>query len=101
MIGKDEMVNRVAERTKIAKPKVKAVLSAFFDEVVTAIHEGQSLKLHGFFSFYVSHLEPKECRDPRTGETIMSKPKMKLVVSKSAKVKNALEYDEDQEHLKN
>src|SRR2546426_3892980 len=67
---KAEFVDQVAETMQLPKNKTKAVIMRFLQGIMDALHTGDKVELRGFGSFRLRHRQPREGRNPRTGETV-------------------------------
>ncbi|MDQ3855629.1 MAG: HU family DNA-binding protein [Chloroflexota bacterium] len=70
MPGKTELINAVAEKTKLTKSDVTRVLDETLNEMRSALNNGESVTLRGFGTFKVSERAARTGRNPRTGEPI-------------------------------
>ena len=52
-----------------------AVVDIFFDEMANALKNGDRVEIRGLFSLYVKNYKSYVGRNPKTGETVMVKPK--------------------------
>ena len=67
---KSELIDAVAERTKITKSRAEQVVNCVFDSMTTALERGEGIEIRGFGSFTVRKYKAYEGRNPRTGETV-------------------------------
>src|SRR6266702_8613902 len=67
---KAELVDQVAATVQLPKNKIEAVITAFLQSIVEALHEGDKVELRGFGSFRLRHRQARAGRNPRTGATI-------------------------------
>jgi len=72
---KSELIEAVAERTRLAKAKAEILVNCIFDVMVEALARGEGIELRGFGSFSVREYKPYEGRNPRTGAPVHVKPK--------------------------
>ena len=74
-----ELVDKVADRNGISKAEADRIVVSVFEEIMTAVTEGESVTLIGFGTFKAADSAPRTCRNPSTGEAIhipaMRKPK--------------------------
>ena len=80
-MNKTELVAAMAEKTELSKKDAEKALKAFTDVVAEELKKGEKVQLVGFGTFEVAEREPREGRNPRTGET------MTIAASKSPKFK--------------
>jgi DNA-binding protein HU-beta len=76
---KNELADKVAERTGMAASQARQAVEATIDVVSDELAGGGEVALAGFGKFSVSHRAAREGRNPSTGETI------KIAASKAAK----------------
>ena len=69
-MNKTDLVNVVADATKLAKKDVDAVIAATFNAITEALKAGDKVQLIGFGTFEVKETAEREGRNPKTGETI-------------------------------
>ena len=67
---KADLVDHVAAAVQLPKKKTEAVITAFLQSIVEALHEGNKVELRGFGSFRLRHRQARAGRNPRTGATI-------------------------------
>lgn len=86
-MNKKELVAAVAEKSGFTKKDTAIVVDAFIDAVVEALAKREDVKLSGFGTFTTVDRAPRECRNPQTGETMMSEAKVapKMKFSKAVK----------------
>ncbi|HEY2141429.1 MAG TPA: HU family DNA-binding protein [Solirubrobacteraceae bacterium] len=76
---KNELADRVAERTGLAASQARQVLETTIDLVSDELAGGGEVALAGFGKFSVSQRAARQGRNPSTGETI------NIAASKAAK----------------
>ncbi|NLC92671.1 MAG: HU family DNA-binding protein [Treponema sp.] len=80
-MNKTELVNAIAEDTKLTKKDTQAFLKSFLDNVEKSLKNDDSVQLIGFGTFSVGKREARSGRNPKTGAT------MKIAASKYPKFK--------------
>lgn len=70
MARKTELVDAVAESTKVSKADVGRVLDAATEEIARAVEGGETVALRGFGTFRLAERAARKGRNPRTGEDI-------------------------------
>lgn len=80
-MNRDELVNAIAEETKLTKKDALAAVKAFMDAVSKELAKGGSVQLIGFGTFSVGERASRTGRNPKTGATI------KIPSSKTPKFK--------------
>jgi integration host factor subunit beta len=72
---KSELIEVIAERTKITKSRAELVVNCIFDTMSDALRQGQGIEIRGFGSFTIRHYKPYTGRNPRTNRPVPVGPK--------------------------
>ena len=80
-MNKSELVDAIAEETKLSKKDTEAFVKSFVDVVSKALKKGDDVALVGFGTFAVTKRAARTGHNPKTGETI------KIAASKTPKFK--------------
>ena len=80
-------------REKIAqfmpsKKEATVIVNKLFDEMLTALINGEKVVITGFGSFNLLVTQPKKGRNPKTGDTILIEPKKKIKFKQSKEIFN-------------
>lgn len=75
VMNKSELIEAVAEKTKITKKRAEDVVNLIFDSMIEAMAKGDRIEIRGLGSFVVKEYGAYTGRNPRTGESIEVKPK--------------------------
>jgi integration host factor subunit beta len=68
---KSELIARLAERNPhLYQRDVERIVTTIFDEIAGALARGDRVELRGFGAFSVKRRDPRQGRNPRTGETV-------------------------------
>ncbi|MFW6050021.1 MAG: HU family DNA-binding protein [Myxococcota bacterium] len=67
---KSELIDAVAQRTKITKSRAEQVVNTVFDTMTGALEGGEGIEIRGFGSFTVRHYKAYNGRNPRTGKPV-------------------------------
>lgn len=67
---KSELIDAVAQRTKITKSRAEQVVNCVFESMTQALERGEGIEIRGFGSFTVRHYKPYNGRNPRTGKPV-------------------------------
>ena len=81
---KSELIEAVAERTKITKSRAELVVNCVFDAMTSALERGEGIEIRGYGSFTVRSYKPYDGRNPRTGNQV-SVPSKRLPFFKVGK----------------
>ncbi len=69
-MNKTELVNAVALKSELTKKDADKAVAAVLDAIKEAVAAGDKVQLIGFGTFEAKERAARECRNPRTGETI-------------------------------
>ena len=69
-MNKSELVAAIAEKAEMSKKDAEKALKAFEDVVTETLAADGKVQLVGFGTFDVRERSEKQCRNPRTGETM-------------------------------
>ncbi len=69
-MNKTELVNAVALKSELTKKDAEKAVSAVLDAIKEAVASGDKVQLVGFGTFESRERAARDCRNPRTGETI-------------------------------
>lgn len=72
---KSELIEAVAEKTKMTKSSAEMVVNAVFDTMAEALEQGKGIEIRGFGSFTVRSYRAYSGRNPRTGAAVDVTPK--------------------------
>ena len=68
---RSELIILVAERLSYLTHKdAEIIVDTIFYSMVDCLAQGERIEIRGFGSFAVKHRDPREGRNPRTGETV-------------------------------
>ena len=70
MLGKGEIAQQVAQRTKLPRTQAMRAVDAVIEVVQEAVARGDQVRIAGFGSFRVTDTKARKGRNPRTGEAI-------------------------------
>ncbi len=73
---RQELIVRISEKNPhLSMNDVERVVSTIFEEITTALSNGNRVELRGFGAFSVKAREGYKGRNPRTGESVQVAPK--------------------------
>ena len=72
---KADLIDIVAERTKLPRGRAEVLVGQMFDCMVEALRRGEGIEIRGFGSFSIRSYREYQGRNPRTGEAVHVKPK--------------------------
>lgn len=67
---KSELIDAVAQKTKITKSRAEQVVNCVFDTMIASLERSEGIEIRGFGSFTVRHYDPYNGRNPRTGNPV-------------------------------
>jgi integration host factor subunit beta len=67
---KAELVERVAEKINLTKKQTEMIVNILFNSIIEALSQGDKVELRGFGSFRTRHRNPREGRNPKTGDAV-------------------------------
>ena len=88
--GKTELVNYVADETKLSKAEAQKAVEAVLGGVTQFLKKGEDVRLIGFGSFSVLKTAARDGRNPRTGETIKIKAGKRPIFKAGKELKEAV-----------
>ena len=78
---KAELIESVASKVDLPRATAERAVNTMFDEMVTALKQGDKVNISGFGTFSVSTRKARTGRNPKTGESI------EIAASRAAKFK--------------
>ena len=72
-MNKNERIDAIAEEADLSKASAGRALDAAINAITGALTKQDTVSLVGFGTFSVKHRAARECRNPRSGETIQIK----------------------------
>jgi DNA-binding protein HU-beta len=91
VVGKDELVRDVAERSGLGVGEAKRAIEATLRAIEEQMGEGNEVRLTGFGKFSVSQRSARTGRNPRTGESMQIAAKAVPKFSAGAELKKAVQ----------
>jgi integration host factor subunit beta len=67
---KAELVEMVAEEINLTKKQTEMIVNILFSSITEALSRGDKVELRGFGSFRIRNRNPREGRNPKTGDTV-------------------------------
>ena len=69
-MNKEDLVNAVANKTRLSKKQTEAGIQATIEAISDALSKGDKVTLVGFGTFQVRERAAREGRNPRTGAVL-------------------------------
>ena len=89
-MNKAQFIDAVAATGNLSKKDAAVAVNAVTDAIVAALKNGEKVQLVGFGNFEVKAREARECRNPKTGETVMAPASNRPVFTAGKAFKDAL-----------
>jgi len=67
---KADIVDKVASGTGLTKLETEAIIEGFFSTVIDALKNGHGIEIRGFGSYKVKKKNPRNARNPKTGDKV-------------------------------
>lgn len=71
-MNKSELIVSVAEKSGLSRRDSEKAVNAVFDAITESLKAGDKVSLVGFGIFDVKERAERVCKNPRTGETVVS-----------------------------
>jgi integration host factor subunit beta len=72
---KAELVDEVSRVSDLTKKHSEVIVETVFRSIIAALQRGEKIELRGFGSFRLRQREPRNGRNPKTGDTVDVPPK--------------------------
>ena len=69
-MNKLELIDTLRDECQISKKEAAAIVDIFFDQISTALAEGDRVEIRGLCSFFVKEYQSYQGRNPKTGEAV-------------------------------
>ena len=69
-INKSDLMLKIADRLHIDPKLAEETVRVILDKMVNSLADGDRIEIRGFGSFEVRYREPRQARNPKTGETV-------------------------------
>jgi integration host factor subunit beta len=83
-MNKLELISALKKEANLSKAEAAKVVQIFFDDMASAMAQGDRVEIRGLCSFYVKNYKSYIGRNPKSGEKVLIKPK-RLPFFKSGK----------------
>jgi integration host factor subunit alpha len=90
-LTKAEMAEALFEELGLNKREAKDLVDLFFEEMRSALADGQQIKLSGFGNFDLRDKTQRPGRNPKTGEEIPISPRRVVTFRPGQKLKERVE----------
>lgn len=83
-MNKSQLIEELANRTEQHARITDKVVNLFFDNIKSALADGDKVEIRGFGSFFIKEYESYTGRNPKTGDKV-SVPKKRLPIFRTGK----------------
>lgn len=90
-LTKAEMSEYLFEKLKLSKRDSKELVELFFEEIRSALENGEQVKLSGFGNFDLREKNQRPGRNPKTGEDIPISARRVVTFRPGQKLKSRVE----------
>lgn len=95
---KSELIQRLADNNPhLYLRDIEKIVETVFEEITTALVDGDRVELRGFGAFSVKHRDARTGRNPRTGETVQVEAKRLPFFKTGKALREALNENYDAE----
>ena len=67
---KAELIEEIASRATLTKKETELIVNTVFDNITTALSQGDKVELRGFGSFRIRQRNSRKGRNPKTGNAV-------------------------------
>ena len=86
------LIEKLRNKADLTKNEARKVVDLFFDEITSALANGDRVEIRGFCSFYVKHYKAYTGRNPKTGEQTRVIPKKLPFFKVGKELKERVDY---------
>jgi len=91
-VNKLQLIKALKEECEISKNEAAAVVEIFFDQISTALAEGDRVEIRGLCSFFIKEYKSYQGRNPMTGERVQVAPKRLPFFKVGKELKERVDY---------
>ena len=91
-MDKLELIKNLKEECQISKKEAATIVDIFFDQISTALANGDRVEIRGLCSFFVKEYNSYKGRNPRTGESVTVAPKRLPFFKCGKELKERVDY---------
>jgi len=91
-MNKLELIDTLKDECQISKKEAAAIVDIFFDQISTALAEGDRVEIRGLCSFFVKEYRSFQGRNPKTGEAVTVAPKRLPFFKIGKELKERVDY---------
>ena len=94
-LTKADIAEQITEKLGLNKRESKELVETFFEEISTALIQGEEVKLSGFGNFSLRNKSERPGRNPKTGEEIPIKARRVVTFRAGQKLRQLVEGEFD------
>ena len=98
-LTKAELADLLFEKVGLNKREAKDMVDSFYEEVRTALQNGNGVKLSGFGNFQLRDKPQRPGRNPKTGEEVKITARRVVTFHASQKLKAMVEKTHNGKHI--
>ena len=91
-MNKLELIATLRDECQVSKKEAATIVDIFFDQISTALAEGDRVEIRGLCSFFVKEYKSYKGRNPRTGERVQVAPKRLPFFKIGKELKERVDY---------
>ena len=91
-MNKLELIDTLRNEGQISKKEAATIIDIFFNEISTALAEGDRVEIRGLCSFFVKEYKSYLGRNPKTGERVQVAPKRLPFFKIGKELKERVDY---------
>ncbi len=91
-MNKLDLIEELRNKTELTTSEARNVVDLFFDEISSALANGDRVEIRGLCSFYVKNYKAYTGRNPKTGEQIRVKSKKLPFCKVGKELKERVDY---------
>ena len=89
-MNKTQLIQKIAEDSKISKKDAEAALKAVIDAITDAVASEEKVQISGFGSFDVKARDARTGRNPKTGEAVDIAASKRIVFTAAQALKDKI-----------
>ena len=92
---RSSLIEKVAERVEgLTLKQTKIVIETVFDSIKNALCHNEKIEIRGFGNFRLKERQPRNARNPKTGESVRVESKMAIRFKAGKALREALNPEE-------
>jgi integration host factor subunit beta len=91
-MNKLELIATLKDECQLTKKEAAAIVDIFFDQISTALADGDRVEIRGLCSFFVKEYKSYQGRNPKTGEAVTVAPKKLPFFKIGKELKDRVDY---------